>query len=437
MAPSTLSKRLLAAARAFDLAKVSSLVKAGARTDAAFLSDQGSAIDSDTPKAKAIFDRLSAPGSTVNDEKGALFALYEALLLAGHPVPDAHSRHCLVRVIAGADTQRQQRAFDLMQVCVAQNMLSWASSQWAMEKSRATPDADSMSQYLHSLDAPHSNGLYAEAFGAAAAAGNLPLLRYLATHVPEGVVGKKSVFVDFSSPVHKAAAAGHIGAVEYLLTLMPEQAWCLAAPHTTVTNPLLMVAARHGQEKMVCWLLDHGADINAPGARGEGSALVAALDGRHENIVRLLLERGADPNAVEKGPGTLHMALWRGDTALVDLLLSHGASSHRPDDSGITPLMMAAMVGHASALLRLLDEGAVVDSQDRQGMTAMTVACRSGRAEIFTILLDRGARLDTPDKEGKVPEDHATPHIKAMIHAHACEQSTPLVPQAQGRSPRI
>ena len=54
----------------------------------------------------------------------------------------------------------------------------------------------------------------------------------------------------------------------------------------------------HGHTKAAAWLLDAGADIDALNQDGGTALHAAAFMGRPE-IIRLLLERGADPNAVD------------------------------------------------------------------------------------------------------------------------------------------
>ncbi|KAJ9654851.1 hypothetical protein H2201_008925, partial [Coniosporium apollinis] len=75
-------------------------------------------------------------------------------------------------------------------------------------------------------------------------------------------------------------------------------------------------AARLGKEAMVRLLLEKGADPNAKKKDGEAALHEAAWSGK-EAVVRLLLEKGADPNAKKKdGEAALHEAAWSGKEAV-------------------------------------------------------------------------------------------------------------------------
>jgi ankyrin repeat protein len=87
-------------------------------------------------------------------------------------------------------------------------------------------------------------------------------------------------------------------------------------------------AAGAGHLEVVKLLLERGANPNAPepGIAPTGGALHAAISGKHYEIVKLLLEHGADPNAeVESSGNCLSMAKWSGvPKEMVDLIASYG-----------------------------------------------------------------------------------------------------------------
>jgi ankyrin repeat protein len=72
--------------------------------------------------------------------------------------------------------------------------------------------------------------------------------------------------------------------------------------------------------------LDKGADINAKEAIIGRTALIMASDANHTEVVRLLLEKGADVNAKTKyGKTALALAKIKDHTDIVQLLEKAGA----------------------------------------------------------------------------------------------------------------
>lgn len=89
----------------------------------------------------------------------------------------------------------------------------------------------------------------------------------------------------------------------------------------------LMEAAIRGDVAAAMLLLDHGAEVNAVDHRGYTPLLLAAqYDGDSPELVRLLLDRGAQIDAVAEGETALSLAARRGDTPVTRLLREAGAA---------------------------------------------------------------------------------------------------------------
>ena len=87
-------------------------------------------------------------------------------------------------------------------------------------------------------------------------------------------------------------------------------------------------AAARGQLEAVRLLLERGADPNAPeeGNAPHGRALYAAVYNRHVDVARLLLEYGANPNQeVESSADAPSIAIMNSDVTMIALLASYGA----------------------------------------------------------------------------------------------------------------
>jgi uncharacterized protein len=93
-------------------------------------------------------------------------------------------------------------------------------------------------------------------------------------------------------------------------------------------TPLRNAAAR-GHIDVVRFLLERGADPNVPeeGIAPKGHALYSAVYNRHFEVAKLLLEHGAYPNPpVESSADALSIALMNNDERMVELLCTYGAS---------------------------------------------------------------------------------------------------------------
>jgi uncharacterized protein len=94
----------------------------------------------------------------------------------------------------------------------------------------------------------------------------------------------------------------------------------------------LYVAAVQGETEIVRILLDAGADPNKESAgESEGTPLCAAASWGHAEVVRLMLQYGADPNLMERTGEVAMTALgWarrNHHDEVVRLLLENGAAS--------------------------------------------------------------------------------------------------------------
>lgn len=110
----------------------------------------------------------------------------------------------------------------------------------------------------------------------------------------------------------------------------------------------LQLACYFGQEETALWLVEHGADVDAVAQNPQQiRPLHAAAAGKSTlDLLRALLEHGADPNARQSGGfAVLHTAADRGDVEMARLLLEHGADPDVKDDEGRTLLDLAREKG--------------------------------------------------------------------------------------------
>lgn len=144
-------------------------------------------------------------------------------------------------------------------------------------------------------------------------------------------------------------------------------------------------------------------DINLNWAQsGNRTPLIRAVGAGYIEIVTLLLEAGANPNATDVLKQTpLRWAAYSNQPSITELLLNFKANPNIPDDYGTTPLIEAAEKGLEAVVAKLLAYKADPNIQDDSGNTALLInIVRKGNAKITQMLLDAGANPNTQDNDG-------------------------------------
>jgi ankyrin repeat protein len=106
----------------------------------------------------------------------------------------------------------------------------------------------------------------------------------------------------------------------------------------------LMLAVNSGNEPLVYFYLENGAEINTRSGAGLETPLMSGCQSGHESIVRILLDSGADPDLQDAaGRTALMTAALTGKTHIVDILTETGADTGIRDTEGRDYLDYAVM----------------------------------------------------------------------------------------------
>jgi len=204
----------------------------------------------------------------------------------------------------------------------------------------------------------------------------------------------------------------------------------------------LLTAVNNRNYRLAVLLIENGADVNLAN-KGGWTPLYLATDNRnieggdypvpkpdmdHLELIKLLLDKGADPNArvkdntltrtiftmqwfYEDGATAFIRAAQSSDTELMKLLLQYGADPKAVTANGDTALTAAAGIGwvdgvtyerspkeNVEAIRMLLDLGLDPNQANREGRTPLMGAALKGRTEVIQLLVDRGAKLETRDR---------------------------------------
>ena len=174
-----------------------------------------------------------------------------------------------------------------------------------------------------------------------------------------------------------AAALGDCTRIREILDADPGQVNTVPPYFTYYSGLPLRVAATNGHLAAVRLLLERGADPNVPepGIAPFGGALRSAAGDGHLEIVRLLLEHGANPmSAVESSGSALWIARDRKHDEVARLLAAYGA---------VDELYNLAYSGDAVVLGAMFQANPTL----AENPTALGVAAENGHAETVTLFL--------------------------------------------------
>jgi len=165
------------------------------------------------------------------------------------------------------------------------------------------------------------------------------------------------------------------------------------------TESMLMSACANGTPDMVSLILDYHPDINYQDIYGN-NALTRAVGnfGHYRQMVPMLLNTGINPNSNVGSSGKInYTALYKItnqalqtqdeiDYDIIRLFLEKGANPNLSDKNGKTPLMNASYKGNLTIVKMLLEFGADPTLKDYKGQSALDMAQKKGHQDVIQLL---------------------------------------------------
>ena len=194
--------------------------------------------------------------------------------------------------------------------------------------------------------------------------------------------------------IYLAAALGDMDAVRQALSRDASLANFADAQH----RPISAAAWRQDLD-MVKLLLDHGADPSLPEEGAPlGQALWTAVYQHQPEMVKLLLEHGADPNTAPEASGSA-LSHARKVPELRELLLAHGATNDTSDRAQFETFVSDGALAEVEERLRQKPELAR-DPLSFWGEGILAVPANRGDREMIELLLRFGAQVPAVAKWG-------------------------------------
>jgi ankyrin repeat protein len=210
-------------------------------------------------------------------------------------------------------------------------------------------------------------------------------------------------------------AATQRGAADVVRLLLERHADPLASGDGGAALFQAAFVATNGEVRRV--LADAGLK---PSNVGQIAPALGRLDAVDHDVIARFLEVGGDPNL--KIPMiTVQMPLlgYAASTVgpeTVRLLLDRGAEPNVTSTRGATPLMMAAAAANpqSSTVQMLLDAGAKLDTRDDEGRSALDWALKQGETDVVRLLRKAGAPSPLPEHSAGAAMAHPRPAAEAV-----------------------
>ncbi len=186
--------------------------------------------------------------------------------------------------------------------------------------------------------------------------------------------------------------------------------------------------AKDGNLANVKLFVESGMDVNVT---FNGTALDAAVKGKHFDVVQYLIENGANPNDSQVttdtfGTPLVYAALYD-SPEITSYLIDHGASVNLATNTGITPLLAASFQGENEIVKILLSKGAAVNYvQPVTSNTPLIIAVYKKHLDTVKLLVDAGADVNYTTNTGLNSLSYATMNSDFDMYKYLVENGAKI-----------
>ncbi|XP_045064233.1 ankyrin repeat and SOCS box protein 15-like [Coregonus clupeaformis] len=237
------------------------------------------------------------------------------------------------------------------------------------------------------------------------------------SNCPSPTLALKPAFTERDSrgwlPLHRAAVPSQEQVLDQLLLTSCD---VTVEDVTADGDTALILAAQEGLLENVRTLLQHGASPHKTNSLNESPLLLAVRQGSYDMVSTLIICGAFVEQVCLKKWMAIHEAAKVSCSAILVLLLRHGAKVTAIDGQNVTPLGIAAQYAHAEVLDILIQNGGDVNAQAYNGDTVLYDAAGSGNLDCIDLLLQAGANPNIASLACQLPIHRAAyeGHILAL-----------------------